>query len=41
MQEQPFPGPEHLDWGNEIGFQGKQPQTDLRKMGVFALEQLA
>lgn len=41
MAAQPFPGPEHPDWGHEIGFQGKQPQTDLRKMGVFALEQLA
>jgi hypothetical protein len=41
MKEKPFPGHEHPDWELEIGFQGKQPSTDLRKMGVFALEQIA
>jgi hypothetical protein len=41
MLELPFPGHEHADWEHEIGFQGRQPHTDLRKMGVFALEQLA
>ncbi len=41
MKERPFPGHEHTDWEGEIGFQGKLPHTDLRKMGLFALEQLA
>jgi hypothetical protein len=41
MTDRAFPGHDHSDWECEIGFQGKQPQTDLRKMGIFALEQLA
>ncbi len=41
MTEQPFPGHDHSDWEKEFGFQGKQPHTDLRRMGIYALEQLA
>jgi hypothetical protein len=41
MKEQPFPGHEHADWEHQIGFQSKTPGTDLKKLGVFALEQLA
>ena len=41
MGEQPFPGHDHADWEKEFGFQGKLPHTDLRRMGIFALEQLA
>ncbi len=40
MADRAFPGHDHIDWECEIGFQGKQPQSDLRKMGIFALEQL-
>ncbi len=41
MAGQPFPGHDHSDWEKEFGFQGKLPQTDLRRMGIYALEQLA